>query len=184
MIRVCRDFWLILSLSSLLLIPACSDKVEFSKIPDLDKIPDEQADSIKITSTTDNKVEYILTAVHYYKFYKAQQTFADSVFVTFYNEDGSIKSTLECNKAEVDDVKNTLTGIGDVVVISENGTMKAPLIFLDRNSSKLFAKEGVTFLRDNNILRGLEMESDLNLDRVEITKVSAEGKLKENEITW
>jgi len=148
------------------------------------KIPDEQADSIRIISTTKDVIDYELIAVHFYKYYSTKQTFADTVFVTFFNVDGSVKSTLKCNKAELDDVKNTLTGIGDVVVVSENGTMKAPLIELDRNTKTLYAKNGVILIRDGNVLKGEEMESNLDLDRVEIIKVSAEGKLNEDEVNW
>jgi len=95
-----------------------------------------------------------------------------------------VKSTLKCDKAEVDDAKNTLTGIGDVVVVSENGTMKAPFMILERNTNTLFAKKGVTLIRENNVLFGEEMESNLDLDRVEIIKVSAQGKLNEDEVNW
>ena len=148
------------------------------------KIPDEQADSIKIISTNKNVIDYELTAVHFYKYYSTKQTFADTVFVTFFNLDSSVKSTLKCNKAELDEVKNTLTGIGDVVVVSENGTMKAPVMVLDRNTNTLFATDGVTLIRGDNVLKGEEMESNLDLDRVEITKVSAKGKLDEEELNW
>lgn len=182
--RICRNFLIILSLYSLQFLISCTGNDDASNMPISGKIPDEQADSIRIISTTKNVIDYELTAVHYYKYYSTKQTFADTVFVTFFNVDGSVKSTLKCNKAEVDDAKNTLTGIGDVVVVSENGTMKAPLIVLDRNTNILYAKNGVILIREDNILKGEEMESNLDLDRVEITKVSAEGKLNEDEVSW
>jgi len=181
--KVCKNFLIILSLSSIFLF-SCTGKDEASNRLIISEIPDEQADSIKIISTTEDVIDYELTAVHYYKYYKTKQTFADTVFVTFFNEDSSVKSTLECNKAKVDDAKNTLTGIGDVVVVSENGIMKAPLIVIDRNSNTLYAKNGVVLIREDNILKGEEMESDMNLDRVVITKVSAEGKLNKDEVSW
>ncbi|MCD6176315.1 MAG: LPS export ABC transporter periplasmic protein LptC [Candidatus Cloacimonetes bacterium] len=184
MSRVYKNFLIILSLSSLLFLFSCSRNEEVSNMPISGKIPDEQADSIKIISTNKDVIDYELTAVHYYKYYSTKQTFADTVFVTFFNIDGSVKSTLKCNKAELDDAKNTLTGIGDVVVVSENGTMKAPLIELDRNTNTLYAKNGVILIREDNVLKGEEMESNLDLDRVEITKVSAEGKLNEDEVSW
>ena len=181
--RVCKNFLIILILSSLFLI-SCTGDDEASNMPISGQIPDEQADSIKIISTTKDVIDYELTAVHFYKYYSTKQTFADTVFVTFFNVDGSVKSTLKCNKAELDDAKNTLTGIGNVVVISENGTMKAPLIELDRNTNTLYAKNGVILIREDNVLKGEEMESNLDLDRVEITKVSAQGKLNEDEVNW
>ena len=182
--RVYKNFLIILSLSSLLFLFSCTGNEEASNMPISGRIPDEQADSVKIISTNKDVIEYELTATHIYKYYSTKQTFADTVFVTFFDVDGSVKSTLKCNEAEVDDTNNTLTGIGDVVVISENGTMKAPLIILDRNTNTLYARNGVILIREDNILKGEEMESNLDLDRVEITKVSAEGKLNEDEVNW
>ena len=181
---VYKDFLIILSLSSLLFLSSCTGNDEASNMPISGKIPDEQADSIKIISTNKDVIDYELTAVHFYKYYSTKQTFADTVFVTFFNIDSSVKSTLKCNKAELDDTKNTLTGIGDVVVVSENGTMKAPLIVLNRNTNTLYARNGVILIRGDNVLTGEEMESNLDLDSVEITKVSAQGKLNEDEINW
>ena len=91
---------------------------------------------------------------------------------------------MKCNKAELDEVKNTLIGIGDVEVVSENGIMKAPKMILDRSTNTLFAKDGVILIRGDNVLKGEEMESNLDLDRVEITKVSAKGRLDEEDINW
>lgn len=182
--KVCRNFLIILSLTNLLFLFSCTGNEEDYDMPISSKMPDEQADSIRIISTTKDVIDYELTAVHFYKYYSTKQTFADTVFVTFFNVDGSVKSTLKCNKAELNDAKNTLTGIGDVVVVSDNGIMKAPLIVLDRNTSTLYAKKGVILIREDNVLKGEEMESNLDLDRVEITKVSAEGKLNEDEVNW
>ena len=118
--QVCRNFLIVLFLSNLFFLISCMGNDEASNMPISGKMPDEQADSIKIISTTKDVTDYELTAVHYYKYYSTKQTFADTVFVTFFNVDGSVKSTFKCNQAEVDDAKNTLTGIGDVVVVSEN----------------------------------------------------------------
>ncbi|MDP8203156.1 MAG: LPS export ABC transporter periplasmic protein LptC [Candidatus Tenebribacter mawsonii] len=182
--KVYKSFLIILGLSSILFIFSCAKQDEVTEMPISGKIPDEQADSIKVLSTSNNVIDYELTAVHYYKYYSTKQTFADTVYVTFFNTDGSVKSTLKCNKAEVNDANNSLTGIGDVVVVSDNGIMKAPLMVLDRNSNTLYAKQGVSLQRENNLLIGEEMESNLDLDRVEITKVSAQGKLEDEKINW
>ena len=39
-------------------------------------------------------------------------------------------------------------------------------------------------IRQENILYGEEMKTDLKLDRIEITKVSAEGSVNEKEFNW
>lgn len=146
------------------------------------QIPDEQADSIRVIATTDSIIDYEMTAVHLYKYYETKQTFADTVFVKFFKHDGTIETTLKCDRAEVDDAKNTITGIGNVVVISENGTMKAPYAELNRNTEQIIASQGVQLIRDENILYGEEMVSDMKLDVVEITRVSGEGKLNDEDL--
>jgi len=167
-----------------ILILSCSPKDEVQVMPIEGKIPDEEADSIMVVATTNDRIDYEMTAVHMYKYYDTKQTFVDTVFVTFFNEDGTIKSTLRSDKAEVDDAANTITGIGNVVVVSDNGTMKAPYAILNRNTEQILAQKGVTMIRGENTLYGEEMTSDMRLDRVEITKVSAEGTLEDEELDW
>jgi len=176
--------WKLCSLVIIALILSCSPKEDIQVMPIAGKIPDEEADSITVVTTTNDRLDYEMTAVHMFKYYDTKQTFVDTVFVTFYNEDGTVKSTLRSDKAEMDDAANTITGIGNVVVISENGTMKAPFAILNKNTEQIFAQKGVTMIRGENTLYGEEMVSDMRLDRVEITKVSAEGTLEDEELDW
>ncbi|MCK4655044.1 MAG: LPS export ABC transporter periplasmic protein LptC [Candidatus Cloacimonetes bacterium] len=187
MIKQWKNLWHILrivNLFFLILFFSCTKSEDMSYLPIEDKIPDEQADSIRIIATTNDVIDYELIAVRMFKYYETKQTFADTVFITFYNPDATIKSTLSCDRAELDDAKNILTGIGNVIVKSENGIMKAPYMVLNRNTNKIFAQRGVTMIRGENVLHGAEMKTDLYLDRVEILEVTAEGKLDEKEIKW
>lgn len=168
---------------SFFILISCSNE-SVKKIELQENIPDEIADSVYVVSTKGNKVEYEMTAKQMQKFYDKKLTIADSIFVTFFDETGNIKSTLYSDKAEVDDVKNTITGVGNVVIKSDNGTMKAPKAILDRNTNQIFAFEGVTLIRNDNILRGKSMKSDINLDRAEIIEVSAEGTIEDEEIDF
>jgi LPS export ABC transporter protein LptC len=149
-----------------------------------DGIPDEEADSLYIVVTNLDKIEYEMTAVRMQKYYDTKQTFVDTVFATFYDGIGQIKSTLSCDKAELDDASNTIICRGNVVLESENGIMKAPEAILNRNSEQIFAQKGVTLIRDDNVLYGAQMISDLKLENAEFRQVSAEGKLDAAEIDW
>ncbi|MCK4694506.1 MAG: hypothetical protein KAT74_02025, partial [Candidatus Cloacimonetes bacterium] len=77
----------IVSLFFLILFFSCTKSDDTSYLPIEDKIPDEQADSIKIIATTNDVIDYELIAVRMYKYYETKQTFADMVFITFYNPD-------------------------------------------------------------------------------------------------
>lgn len=166
------------------LLLSCSPQQEEQYLPIEGKIPDEEADSLLVVVTNKDKLEYEMTAVHMYKYYDTKQTFADTVFVTFYNDEGSVESTLRCDKAEVDDAENLITALGNVVVESENGIMKAPKAVLNRNTEKIFAEDGVTLIRNDNVLYGEEMESDMKLEIAEFRQVSAEGTLENEEFNW
>lgn len=148
------------------------------------KLPDEEADSVKIISMTKDIIDYELEATHIDRFYKKKLTLADSIFITTFNPDGSIKSTLSSDKAEMDEAKNILTAIDNVIVKSENGIMKTPFLIWNKNTDEFYAKNGVTLIREDNVLQGQEMKTDGNLERIEIIKVSAEGKIDESEIDW
>jgi len=174
-------FWKIVNL--IVLISCTFSEESFSGKKD-SNFPDEEADSVKIISMIKDVIDYELTATHIDRFYKTKLTFADSIFITTFNPDGSIKSTLSSDKAEIDETKNILTAIDNVIVKSENGIMKTPFLIWNKNTDELHAKNGVTLIREDNILRGLEMKTDGNLDRIEIIKVSAEGKIDEGEIDW
>ncbi len=183
-----KRFWknlsIILRICSLVLIFSCQREQQERFQALNSEVPDEEADSVFVVSTTGNVVEFELQADKMFKYYDTKLTIADTVFVTFFYEDGSIKSTLYCDKAKLDDFENTLTGIGNVVIESENGKMKAPFIKVNRNNNQVKAEKGVTLLRGTNTLYGAEMESDLNLNKAKIIKVSAEGTIKDEEIEW
>ncbi len=174
----------ILSFCILLGLLACSRQEESPRHFSKERIPDEEADSLYVVVTNKDKLDYEMTATHMYKYYDTKQTFADTVFVKFYNSDGSLKSTLRCDTAEVDDAKNIIICQGNVVVVSENATMKAPEAVLNRNTEQIFAGNGVTLIRKENTLYGEEMISDMKLEVAEFRKVSAEGRLENEEIDW
>lgn len=180
----CFPNWKIVSLLILFFVLACTPEEEILSLPLEGKIPDEESDSLYVVVTNREKVEYEMTAVHMYKYYDTKQTFLDTVFVKFYNSDGSIKSTLRCDQAELNDAENLIIGSGNVVVESENGVMKAPRAVLNRNTEKIYATEGVTLIRHENTLYGQEMISDLKLEVAEFKKVSAEGTLENEKLDW
>jgi LPS export ABC transporter protein LptC len=167
-----------------LLLVSCQGAPDIDEVDFSENLPDEQADSIMIYAYTDSVLDYKLNAFHIDKFYDLQLTIADTVYIETFNPDSSVRSTLYCDKAELDESRNILTGLGNVMIKSENGILKTSYIIWDRNSDSVLAKNGVTVIRDDNILRGEELKTDINLDEIEMVKVSAEGKLDEVDIDW
>ncbi|OQX72053.1 MAG: LPS export ABC transporter periplasmic protein LptC [Candidatus Cloacimonas sp. 4484_275] len=181
---ILSNFWKIIKVSFGVILFACNSQTEKQIGKASPNLPDEIADSVTVISTDKNNIEYELTAVHIEKFRKKKLTVADSVFIKTFNIDGSVKSTISCNQAEMNETENILVGKGNVIVKSENGVLKTPYLIWNRNTDEIFAKNGVILERTDNIIRGSEMKTDINLNNIKMLKVSAEGKVNEKEIDW
>jgi len=185
---LCRNFLTTSQKASsiiiIVLLISCGQQQESSKFDFSEDLPDEQADSLTVFAYNDSLLIYKLSAFHLDKYYKKQMTIADTVFVETYNADATVRSSLYCDKAEVDETRNILTGTGNVIISSENGILRTSHIIWDRNTDEVLAKGGVTVIRDNNILRGEELRTDIDLKNIEMIEVSAEGQLDEVDIDW
>lgn len=166
------------------LLGGCEDdlKVEM-KSGDKD-IPDEQSDSVRVITMDGDIIIMEMHARHIDRYYKRKETFIDSLYLQNFNEDGSLKSTLTCIDAIINETRNEVTCIGDVVVISENGRLEAPRLVWNRDSDKVKAEEGVKLMRGDDTLWGERMLTDLELNDIEIIKVSAEGTVKSGTVEW
>jgi LPS export ABC transporter protein LptC len=175
-------FWIICVSSFLVL--GCSKKEKIIYFPVDENIPDQESRNITITSTKGKLLEYKLKANYMQKYANKNLTLADTVEITSYNKKGEIQTILTCDKAELNDMDNTFIGTGNVVVTTENAILKTEYLNWDRNTNQFYAKNGVEILRDDNVMYGEEMRSDEKMTKIEITKVSAEGKLSEKDIDW
>ena len=182
--QLSSSIWKILSIVFIVFSFSCSQTEEnlFSKKND--EIPDQQSDYVTIITTNSDIIEQEITAVHIDRYTKKKLTLADTIFVKNFTPEGELQSTISCDKAEIDDVKNILTGIGNVVVTSDNGILKTPYLIWNRYNDEIYAKDGVTLIRKESVLNGMEMITDINLEKIKIIKVTAEGKIDAEEIDW
>ncbi|MBN1326988.1 MAG: LPS export ABC transporter periplasmic protein LptC [Candidatus Cloacimonetes bacterium] len=176
--------WKILSLLLLISLSACQSELPPSDDPEEFDLPDEQADSVRIVATKGNKTDYILIARHVDKYYDKKYITAQDVTVETFNPDGSIRSVLTCDHAEMDEIKNLLIANGNVVITSDNGVLRTPDLFWNRNNDEIRALNGVELERDENTLWGEAMRTDIELNQIEIVKVSALGKIDEEDFDW
>jgi LPS export ABC transporter protein LptC len=174
-----RNFWIICAVLSLLF--ACGKPPAQQEYVLPQDLPDQQIDSVRIITTNNNHIEQIITAVHIDQFTDKKLTLADTVLVKNLAADSTVTSTLYCDEAEIDDTRNFMIAKGNVVVNSDNGKLLTPYLVWNRNTDEVFAQNGVTLIREKNTLRGSELKTDINLDKIKIFKVSAEGKLDEQQ---
>jgi len=169
-------------LFSLILI-SCEQE-EFVSQSKTDKnVPTKQAENVWVVTTDGKKIEQEMTASHFDE-YESGLIVADSVMIKNFNEDGSIKYTLVSDTIKVEDNQNLLIAIGNVVITSDNGILKTPYLEFDQDTEIIIAKQKVVLERENNILYGKELKTDINFEQIEIIKVSAEGKINDENIDW
>jgi len=166
------------------LLGGCEDDLNVEMKSADKNIPDEQSDSVRVITMDGDIITMEMHARHIDRYYKRKETLIDSLYLQNFNEDGSLRSTLTCNNAIINETRNEVTCIGDVVVVSENGRLEAPLLVWDRDTDKVQAEEGVKLTREDDTIWGERMFTDLELNNIEIIKVSAEGTVKSGSIEW
>jgi len=178
--KLLKTLLIISSLASFILAVTGCEEVEEQTFEKIDgEYPDRWADSLLVVQTKGEFTQYEMFAVHMDTYSSKKLTLADTVTIKVFDKEGLLQTTLTCDKARINDARNTFTGIGNVIVDSENGNLKTEYLKWYRATDELEAKDGVEVTRGTNILWGEEMKTDINLDRIEITKVSAEGKIDE-----
>ncbi|MCF7920133.1 MAG: LPS export ABC transporter periplasmic protein LptC [Candidatus Cloacimonetes bacterium] len=176
-------FWLILTVS--LLAAGCTkDKMEPAGIEIAKGLPDEQSDGVNTITLNGNIVSMEMHARHIDRYYKKKETYIDSLFVKKFDEKGDLNSTLTCEKAKIDEATNIIVCEGNVVIVSDNGILRTPLLTWNRDTDGIIAENGFVMERGDDILRGDMMKTDMNMDKLEIINVSAEGKVKSGKVEW
>ncbi len=184
-LRSLSNIWKILLISLfLVLISGCEDEINLSQDSGSKDIPDEQSDAVKIVTLEGEIITMEMYARHIDRYYKRKETFIDSLYLKNFDEQGELKSTLTCEKANIDETKNEVICTGNVVVISANGRLETPKLTWNRDSDEVLAENGVKLLRGDDTLWGERMITDLELNNIEIIKVSAEGTIKNGSVEW
>jgi len=146
-------------------------------------LPTKQADSVIVITTELDKIQQKMFADHFDE-YDDGMVITENVYLENYHPDGRIKYTLKCDKAEVDDIKKIITAIGNVVITSEQGILKTPYLIFNQQTEKIDAPHDVELIRENNVLFGKSLKTDIHFEKIEIKSVSAEGKLEDENLNW
>ncbi len=169
----------------LIVISLLSCKKEKQKTEPIDKtLPQQQLTDVFMVETEKEDTIRTIKATFMKNYPDKKLTIADSVVLTEYNKDKTVKSILYCDNAEIDETKDLYKCKGNVKVVTDNGILKTPFLIWDKKNDRITAKNGVTLIRDDNVLKGETLITDSQLKKIKITKVSAKGKLKEKDIRW
>jgi len=163
---------------------ACQQVSEELPVTNMSGLPDEIGDSVRVTSMVEERIEYILDSKRYRRYIDEKMIEMDQVYLESYDEFGKLSSTMVCDSAKVDEVKNFMIARWNVEIHSENGILKTDYLEWNQSTDKIYAKGWVQLTRGKHILNGYEMHTDINLEHISMVDVEAKGKVEEGDLNW
>jgi len=164
---------------------ACSN-VESDKLGETrEGLPDAESWNATITLTNNGSKRAIIKSGHLEKYQQRQYILLDqNVDADFFNENEIYTSNLKSKIAEIDESKDFLIAMGNVVVVSDSGvTLYTDTLSWDNVDEKVFTDDSVVFITEqNDTLYGIGFKSDIELNNWEImqpTGVFHEGSIEQ-----
>ena len=154
-----------------LFIFACNN-TELNKIGETrDGLPDAESWNATITLTNKGSKRAVIKSGHLQKYQQRQYILLDQkVDADFFNEEEIYTSNLKSEIAEIDESKDFLIAMGNVVVVSDSGvSLFTDTLSWDNVEEKVFTDDRVIFITEqNDTLYGIGFKSDIELNNWEI----------------
>ena len=154
-----------------LFIFACNN-TELNKIGETrDGLPDAESWNATITLTNKGSKRAVIKSGHLQKYQQRQYILlVQKVDADFFNEEEIYTSNLKSEIAEIDESKDFLIAMGNVVVVSDSGvSLFTDTLSWDNVEEKVFTDDRVVFITEqNDTLYGIGFKSDIELNNWEI----------------
>ena len=136
-------------------------------------LPDAESWNATITLTSEGAKRAVIRSGHLEKYQQRQYILLDqTVDAYFYNNKEIYTSNLKSDVAEIDEAKDFLIAMGNVIVISDSGvTLFTDTLSWNNVEEQIFTDDSVIFITDqSDTLYGVGFKSDLELNNWEILK--------------
>jgi len=136
-----------------------------------DGLPDAESWNATITLTNKGSKRAVIKSGHLQKYQQRQYILLDQkVDADFFNEEEIYTSNLKSEIAEIDESKDFLIAMGNVVVVSDSGvSLFTDTLSWDNVEEKVFTDDRVVFITEqNDTLYGIGFKSDIELNNWEI----------------
>ncbi|MFA5497932.1 MAG: LPS export ABC transporter periplasmic protein LptC [Candidatus Cloacimonadia bacterium] len=148
------------------------------------KNAEEQSDNVEIYEIKDNNVMRKILADKVERFYEKKQLEAYVVTIIDFDEEGNEIMNLTAEKMTISENDDEYTASGNVVVKKESNYLYTELLVWDQIYDTIYAPGEVTLVREDNVVKGVELRSDIEFKNISLNKVTAEGKLDEKNIDF
>ena len=145
---------------------------------------EEQGETIRVYEYKNDQLLRLTTADKVDRFYERRRTDSINIVITDYNPDGSIKTIFSADNMSIDEVRDIYTATGNVVIEQVDTILYTEHLVWDQSIDEIYSPVEITLIRGDNILKGFEFRSDSNFHHIELSMVTAEGKLDEEDLLW
>ena len=162
----------VLVYSLFLILFSCSEE-PIQQLQSREGLPDQESWGVNIILTDQGIVRAKVQSGHLEKYQQRQYILLDqSVDADFYNNKEIYTSNLKSDVAEIDEAKDFLIAMGNVIVISDSGvTLFTDTLSWNNVEEQIFTDDSVIFITDqSDTLYGVGFKSDLELNNWEILK--------------
>jgi LPS export ABC transporter protein LptC len=175
-----RNLQFALLIISILLSSGCEEKIRPSVLSSVDSrsLPQQESWNSVITISDSGKVAAVIRSGYLRKYAVPPITImSESLVVHLYNSEGEKTSVITAREGKVDEGTNDLEAIGNVVVVSNDGTtLRTERLFWDNTKRLVHSPEFVRIKSPREKLQGHGFESDQYLKNYRIFRVTGEAR--------
>lgn len=176
-----------LSCCLLFLLGACTnDLKDVMALPGNKKSPSQVGDSVTMLYTDSANLKVMLKANRMLMFDKNVKepltVLPKGVFVTFFDEEEKISSTLKANYGVRYDLSKRMEARYAVEVVNKNGEkLETERLVWDEKTKRIYTDAFVKITTATEVIRGKGMESNQDFSKYEIKQVTAILKIKDDD---
>jgi LPS export ABC transporter protein LptC len=167
-----------------MLFTACGEEINKVKILlEPSNMPIEKGKNVEIIYSDSGRIKARVNAPIIERFdngLKTETEMPAGIKVSFYNNTGSVESTLSANYAVRNDRTKAMTAKNDVVLTNVNGdTLKTELLNWDEYAQRIYTDQFVRISTKDEIIMGTGFESNPEFTKYKISQISGTISLKE-----
>ena len=127
------------------------------------------------------KLQIKLMAPRQLQYESGDAVYPDSLFLTFFDEDGKINNTVRANYGKYEKMKDLYFIRGNVIVHNpaKNETMRTEELFWDKQTRKIHTDKFVTVKTEDEFLQGQGLTADQNFSHWKFKKPTGVFTLKQ-----
>lgn len=145
-------------------------------------MPDQILTDFEITETATGKKEWMMKADTAYVFEDRNLIETRRMVITFFDENGDVKSILHARRGRLNRKTDDMQAIGDVVVNSQDGTvLETQTLSWESGKRQIVTEDSVKIVRGNDELTGWGFSGDPDLGTFSI-KSRMKAAIRSNKI--